>query len=135
MLVRLFQNLISNALKFCKAERPIVRIQAEPRGPDWVFSIADNGIGIDPQYQDRIFLIFQRLHKQSEYPGTGIGLAVCKRIVERNGGRIWLESKLGVGSTFFFTVPASASQRDGEPVIGPADQAVRREKEPSRLTA
>src|SRR6202022_754116 len=76
MLVRLFQNLISNALKFCKGERPIVRIQAEPRGGDWVFSVADNGIGIDPQYKDRIFLIFQRLHKQSEYPGTGIGLAV-----------------------------------------------------------
>jgi signal transduction histidine kinase len=111
MLVRLFQNLISNALKFCKAERPIVRIQAEARGGDWVFSVADNGIGIDPQYKDRIFLIFQRLHKQSEYPGTGIGLAVCKRIVERNGGRIWLESEPGKGTTFFFTLPATGGQQ------------------------
>jgi signal transduction histidine kinase len=111
MLVRLFQNLISNALKFCKAERPIVRIQAEARGGDWVFSVADNGIGIEPQYKDRIFLIFQRLHKQSEYPGTGIGLAVCKRIVERNGGRIWLESEAGKGTTFFFTLPATGGQQ------------------------
>jgi signal transduction histidine kinase len=111
MLVRLFQNLIGNALKFCKAERPIVRIQAEARGADWVFSVADNGIGIDPQYKDRIFLIFQRLHKQSEYPGTGIGLAVCKRIVERNGGRIWLESEPGKGTTFFFTLPATGGQQ------------------------
>jgi signal transduction histidine kinase len=111
MLVRLFQNLISNALKFCKAERPIVRIQAEARGGDWVFSVADNGIGIDPQHKDRIFLIFQRLHKQSEYPGTGIGLAVCKRIVERNGGRIWLESEPGKGTTFFFTLPATGGQQ------------------------
>ena len=111
MLVRLFQNLIANALKFCKAERPIVRIQAERRGGEWVLSVADNGIGIEPQYQDRIFLIFQRLHKQSEYPGTGIGLAVCKRIVERNGGRIWLESEPGKGTTFFFTLPATGGQQ------------------------
>jgi signal transduction histidine kinase len=111
MLVRLFQNLIGNALKFCKAERPIIRIQAEQRGAEWVFSVADNGIGIDPQYKDRIFLIFQRLHKQGEYPGTGIGLAVCKRIVERNGGRIWLESEPGKGTTFFFTLPATGGQQ------------------------
>jgi len=111
MLVRLFQNLIGNALKFCKTERPMVRIQAEPRGGDWVFSVADNGIGIDAQYKDRIFMIFQRLHQQSEYPGTGIGLAVCKRIVERNGGRIWLESEPGKGTTFFFTLPATGGQQ------------------------
>jgi signal transduction histidine kinase len=111
MLVRLFQNLISNALKFCKAERPIVRIQAELRGGEWIFSVADNGIGIEAQYKDRIFMIFQRLHKQSEYPGTGIGLAVCKRIVERNGGRIWLESEPGKGTTFFFTLPATGGQQ------------------------
>jgi len=111
MLVRVFQNLIGNALKFCKAERPIVRIAAERHGTEWRFSVADNGIGIDPQYKDRIFLIFQRLHKQGEYPGTGIGLAVCKRIVERNGGRIWLESEPGKGTTFFFTLPATGGQQ------------------------
>jgi signal transduction histidine kinase len=111
MLVRLFQNLIGNALKFCKAARPIVRIQAEARGGDWLFSVADNGIGIEAQYKDRIFMIFQRLHKQSEYPGTGIGLAVCKRIVERNGGRMWLESEPGKGTTFFFTLPATGGQQ------------------------
>jgi light-regulated signal transduction histidine kinase (bacteriophytochrome) len=111
MLVRLFQNLVGNALKFCKAERPIVRIEAEQHGTEWVFSVADNGIGIDAQYRDRIFLIFQRLHKQGEYPGTGIGLAVCKRIVERNGGRIWLESEPGKGTTFFFTLPATGGQQ------------------------
>jgi signal transduction histidine kinase len=111
MLVRVFQNLISNALKFCKADRPIVRIAAEQHGGEWVFSVADNGIGIDPQYRDRIFLIFQRLHQQGEYPGTGIGLAVVKRIVERNGGRIWLESEPGKGTTFFFTLPATGGQQ------------------------
>jgi len=111
MLVRVFQNLISNALKFCKADRPIVRIAAEQHGAEWVFSVADNGIGIDPQYRDRIFLIFQRLHQQGEYPGTGIGLAVVKRIVERNGGRIWLESEPGKGTTFFFTLPATGGQQ------------------------
>jgi light-regulated signal transduction histidine kinase (bacteriophytochrome) len=111
MLVRVFQNLIANALKFCKADRPIVRIAAEQHGSEWVFSVADNGIGIDPQYRDRIFLIFQRLHQQGEYPGTGIGLAVVKRIVERNGGRIWLESEPGKGTTFFFTLPATGGQQ------------------------
>jgi signal transduction histidine kinase len=111
MLVRVFQNLIGNALKFCKLDRPIVRIAAEARGTEWVFSVADNGIGIDPQYRDRIFLIFQRLHQQAEYPGTGIGLAVVKRIVERNGGRIWLESEPGKGTTFFFTLPATGGQQ------------------------
>jgi len=135
MLVRLFQNLIGNALKFCKADRPIVRIQAEARGSEWVFSVADNGIGIEAQYQERIFLIFQRLHKQGDYPGTGIGLAVCKRIVERNGGRIWLESEPGQGTTFFFTLPASVGQRPAETAMAPADQAAYSEKEPSRLAS
>jgi signal transduction histidine kinase len=111
MLVRVFQNLIGNALKFCKADRPIIRIAAEQHGAEWVFSVADNGIGIEPQYRDRIFLIFQRLHQQGEYPGTGIGLAVVKRIVERNGGRIWLESEPGKGTTFFFTLPATRGQQ------------------------
>jgi light-regulated signal transduction histidine kinase (bacteriophytochrome) len=111
MLVRVFQNLIGNALKFCKAERPVVRIAAERQGSEWRFSVADNGIGIEAQYRDRIFMIFQRLHQQAEYPGTGIGLAVVKRIVERNGGRIWLESEPGQGTTFFFTLPATGGQQ------------------------
>jgi signal transduction histidine kinase len=106
-LARVFQNLIGNALKFSKSETPSVRIAATQEGGQWKFSVADNGIGIEPQYMDRIFLIFQRLHKQGEYPGTGIGLAVCKRIVEKNGGRIWVESAPGKGSTFFFTLPAA----------------------------
>lgn len=105
-LTQLFQNLVGNGLKFCKQSRPEIRIDAERRGADWVFSVKDNGIGIDPQYQERIFLIFQRLHKRDEYPGTGIGLAICKKIVERQGGRIWVESELGKGATFRFTLRA-----------------------------
>jgi signal transduction histidine kinase len=110
-LTQLFQNLIANALKFCKDRRPEIRIAAERAGPEWVFSVHDNGIGIDPQYGDRIFLIFQRLHKREEYPGTGIGLAICKKIVEQQGGRIWVESEPGKGSTFKFTLPAIAEHQ------------------------
>ena len=103
---RLFQNLIGNALKFRGDVSPRVRIEAERHGAEWVFSIADNGIGIPPEQAERIFNMFQRLHTREEYPGMGIGLAVCKRIVERHGGRIWVESELGNGCTFFFTLPA-----------------------------
>jgi signal transduction histidine kinase len=110
-LTQLFQNLIGNALKFCKDRRPEIRIAAEPVGREWVFSVQDNGIGIDPQYRDRIFLIFQRLHKREEYPGTGIGLAICKKIVEQQGGQIWVESEPGKGSTFKFTLPAIGRQQ------------------------
>jgi light-regulated signal transduction histidine kinase (bacteriophytochrome) len=110
-LTQLFQNLIGNALKFCKDRRPEIRVAAERQGPEWVFSVQDNGIGIDPQYRDRIFLIFQRLHKREEYEGTGIGLAICKKIVEQQGGRIWVESEPGKGSTFKFTLPAIESQQ------------------------
>jgi signal transduction histidine kinase len=110
-LTRVFQNLIGNAIKFCRQARPVIKIGAVRRGDEWEFSVADNGIGIEPQYRDRIFLIFQRLHKQSEYPGTGIGLAVCKRIVEREGGRIWFESTPGQGATFSFTLPAGGAAR------------------------
>jgi PAS domain S-box-containing protein len=110
-LAQLFQNLISNGIKFRQpGVSPHIHIGCRPHGSKWLFSIQDNGIGIDPQYVDRIFLIFQRLHSRTEYPGTGIGLAVCKKIVERYGGNLWVESKPGQGSTFYFTIPQSGGQ-------------------------
>lgn len=107
-LKRLFQNLISNALKYAEG-RVRVRIRAEQRESEWMISIKDDGIGIDLRYADRIFKIFQRLHHEKEFEGTGIGLAVCKKIVERHGGRIWVNSKVGKGSTFYFTLPVSCA--------------------------
>jgi two-component system, chemotaxis family, sensor kinase Cph1 len=105
-VVQLFQNLLSNAIKFAqKGGRPAARISWEPDGAMSRFCVADQGIGIDSQYFNRIFMIFQRLHSRSEYPGTGIGLAICRRVVERHGGKIWVESSLGEGSRFFFTLP------------------------------
>lgn len=104
-LVQLFQNLIGNAIKFRGEEPPRVHVSAKQKENEWVFSVQDNGMGIDSQYAERIFQVFQRLHTRAEYPGTGIGLAVCRRIVERHGGRIWVESEPGKGSTFYFTMP------------------------------
>jgi len=104
-LSQLFQNLIGNAIKFRSADLPRIRVSARDHGQEWCFSVQDNGIGIDPQHADKVFVIFQRLHTRQEYPGTGIGLALCKRIAERHGGRIWFESESGKGSTFYFTLP------------------------------
>ena len=111
-LEQVFQNLIGNSIRYRSGEKLVIHVAAEPRGEDWLFSVRDNGIGIDPQYKEQVFEIFKRLHSAAAYPGTGMGLAICQRIVERAGGRIWVESELGRGSTFFFTIPRGEEQRD-----------------------
>ncbi|BDI17245.1 sensor histidine kinase [Nostoc cf. commune SO-36] len=121
-LTQVFQNLIANAIKFCHHQQPLIHIGVSkgdvdinrknlnflPSEDEWLFSVRDNGIGLESQYTERIFIIFQRLHGREKYPGTGIGLAICKKIIERHGGHIWVESKLGQGSTFYFTIPERA---------------------------
>ena len=110
-LTQLFQNFLSNAIKF-RSDRPLeIQIGVRQQNRMWLFSVRDNGIGIEPQFCDRIFLIFQQLHARDEYPGTGIGLAICKKIVERHGGSIWVESQFGRESTFYFTIPAREELR------------------------
>jgi PAS domain S-box-containing protein len=103
-LVQLMQNLIGNSIKFRTAERPIINVSAESGTREWIFKIKDNGIGLNPEYSEKIFQMFQRLHTKEEYPGTGVGLAIAKKIVERHGGRIWVESEEGKGASFFFTI-------------------------------
>ncbi len=104
-IIQLLQNLIGNAIKFKGDNPPDIHISAQDKEDEWLFSISDKGIGIDKNHQKQIFSIFKRLHTREEYPGTGIGLSISKRIVERHGGQIWIESELGKGSTFYFTIP------------------------------
>jgi len=112
-LLQLFQNLISNAIKFRGEKAPVIHISAGQEGASWHFTVSDNGIGLDMKYADRIFVIFQRLHTKESYPGSGIGLSLCKKIVERHGGRLWVESTTGAGSSFNFTIPVRAAMRGG----------------------
>ncbi len=111
-LAQLFQNLIGNALKFRGAGVPRIHVSAVERESDWEFAVRDNGIGIEPQYFERIFMVFQRLHTKGEYPGTGIGLAICKKVVERHRGEIWVTSQPGEGSQFHFTLPKTRDKED-----------------------
>jgi signal transduction histidine kinase len=112
-MAQVFQNLIGNAIKFRGQEPPTISVQAEKTPEQWLFSVCDNGIGIAPEFAGNIFVVFQRLHARTEYPGNGIGLAICKKIVERTGGKIWVESQAGSGSTFKFTIPLQDSKEEG----------------------
>lgn len=118
-LEQIFQNLIGNAIRYRSGSPPRIHVSTRLQDNEWVFSVQDNGIGIDPKFKEQIFGIFKRLHNASEYPGTGMGLAICQRIIERAGGRIWVQSEIGRGSTFSFTIPCRepASGRSGREEI------------------
>ena len=132
-LVQLFQNLIGNAIKYRSARPPRIHIGVEPAASgDWLFAIRDNGIGLDMRFAETIFGVFKRLHSRSEYPGTGIGLATCKRIVEIHGGAIWVESQVGEGTTFYFRLPARAA--NGSPVDGAASRSSDADRRPPHQT-
>jgi chemotaxis family two-component system sensor kinase Cph1 len=103
-MFQLMQNLVGNALKYHGVERPLIKIAAEEQTDQWLFSVKDNGIGIDPKFAEKIFVIFQRLHAKNEFSGTGVGLSICKKIVEKHGGKIWMEPNADGGSIFYFTI-------------------------------
>jgi chemotaxis family two-component system sensor kinase Cph1 len=109
-MLQVIQNLISNAIKFRGPEPPVIHISAVAQGKEWIFLVKDYGIGLNEAYSEKIFVMFQRLHTKEEYPGTGIGLAIVKKIVDRHGGRIWVESEEDKGATFFFTIPKATNK-------------------------
>jgi signal transduction histidine kinase len=114
LLTAVFQNLLSNALKFRGEAPPRVSVSARRDGRNWLFTFGDNGIGIEPEYADRVFVIFQRLHDKASYPGTGIGLAMVRKIIEYHGGQIWLDTEPGAGARFRFTLPMLPTDEDAD---------------------
>ncbi|HEV2088640.1 MAG TPA: ATP-binding protein, partial [Cryptosporangiaceae bacterium] len=118
LLAQAFQNLIGNAIKFRGTEPPRITITVERVGDEWHFACADNGLGVEPQYAERVFVIFQRLHAKHEYPGTGIGLALCRKIIEHHGGRIWLDTDRPDGTTVRWTLPVATLEPGWRPAAG-----------------